>query len=279
MRVTAIQMEPGHDKEANIAQASALIAAAVDADRPTMVSLPEMWPCLGGSRQVKIAQAEHLPVPGEDAAPGSAYAFLREMARGFGIFVHGGSIAELDPDGQLANTTIVFDPDGREIARYRKIHMFDITTPDGQSYRESDSYRPGDKVVTFAAGGTTVGCAICYDLRFPEMFLTLRRAGAEIIMLPSAFTMQTGKDHWEVLIRARAIETQTWLVAAATTGRHQDARGGTRLTYGHSMIVDPWGHVVARASDGIGFASARIDPALTERVRRDMPVLEHRRLA
>ncbi len=279
MRVTAIQMEPGHDKEANIAQAGALIAAAVDADRPGMVSLPEMWSCLGGSREVKLAQAEHLPAPGEDAAPGTAYAFLREMARGYGIVVHGGSIAERDADGQLANTTVVFDPDGREIARYRKIHMFDITTPDGQSYRESDSYRPGDKVVTFTAGGLTVGCAICYDLRFPEMFLALRRAGAEIVMLPSAFTMQTGKDHWEVLIRARAIETQTWLVAAATTGRHQDARGGTRLTYGHSMIVDPWGHVVARASDGVGFASARIDSALTERVRRDMPVLEHRRLA
>ena len=279
MRVTAIQMQPGHDKAANIAQASALVTAAVEADRPTMVSLPEMWSCLGGTRAVKLAEAEHLPAPGEDAAPGSAYALLRDMARGAGIFVHGGSIAERDADGQLANTTVVFDPDGREIARYRKIHMFDITAPDGTSYRESDNYRPGDKIVTFMADGRTVGCTICYDLRFPELFLALRRAGAEIVMLPSAFTLQTGKDHWEVLIRARAIETQTWLVAAATTGRHEDGRGATRLTYGHTMIVDPWGHVVARASDGIGFTSARIDPALTERVRRDMPVLEHRRLA
>ena len=115
-------------------------------------------------------------------------------------------------------------------------------------------------------------------MRFPELFLALRRAGAELIILPAAFTLQTGKDHWETLIRARAIETQCWIAAPATWGRHLDGGGDARFTYGHSLICDPWGHVVAKVSDGIGWATARIDPALTARVRRDMPVLEHRRL-
>jgi deaminated glutathione amidase len=122
--------------------------------------------------------------------------------------------------------------------------------------------------------------AICYDVRFPELFLALRRAGGELILLPSAFTLQTGKDHWEVLIRARAIETQCWFAAAASWGRHLEGKTNEpRFTYGHSLICDPWGHVVAKASDGIGWATARIDPAVTARVRSDMPVLEHRKLA
>ncbi len=124
-----------------------------------------------------------------------------------------------------------------------------------------------------------VGCAICYDVRFPELFLRLRRAGAELIFLPSAFTLQTGKDHWEVLIRARAIETQCWFAAPATYGKHLDGRGEARITYGHSLLCDPWGQVVAKVSDGIGWATARIDQAVTARVRRDMPVLDHRILA
>jgi predicted amidohydrolase len=128
-------------------------------------------------------------------------------------------------------------------------------------------------------GEREIGLAICYDVRFPELFLALRRAGAEIIMLPAAFTMQTGKDHWEVLIRARAIESQCYIAAPACTGKHVDGSGEARFTYGHSLICDPWGHVTARASDGTGFASARIDPALIARVRRDMPVLDHRKLA
>jgi nitrilase len=132
--------------------------------------------------------------------------------------------------------------------------------------------------VTYRVGEATVGCAICYDVRFPELFLALRRRGADLIFLPAAFTLQTGKDHWEVLIRARAIETQCWMAAPATWGTHQE-RAGPRQTYGHSLIVDPWGHVVARASDGTGWAAARIDPQLTARVRRDMPVLEHREAA
>ena len=276
MRVTVVQMNPGHDKAANIAQASALIEAAVAADRPDLVSLPEMWTCLGGRREDKFAQAEMLPPKGANQPGGPAYEFLRAVAREKRMHVHGGSIAESAGE-KLFNTTIVFDPNGDEVARYRKIHLFDITAPDGTGFRESNTYGSGEEIITFAADGTTVGCAICYDVRFPELFLALRRAGAEVIMLPSAFTLQTGKDHWEVVIRARAIETQCWFAAAATWGRHQE-RGEPRFTYGHSLIADPWGHVVAKASDGIGWATARIDPAVTARVRRDMPVLEHRRL-
>ena len=278
MRITAIQMQPGHDKAANIAQAAALVGDAIGADQPDLVTLPEMWSCLGGDRATKFAAAEILPEPNGAGEAGAAYAFLRDLAPARGITVHGGSIAERAAD-VLFNTTLVFDPSGAEIARYRKIHLFDIVTPSGAGYRESATFGAGDAVVTFEAGGLRMGCAICYDVRFPELFLALRRAGAEVIFLPAAFTLDTGKDHWEVLIRARAIETQCWMVAAATTGRHEDGAGQPRYTYGHSLIADPWGHVVARASDGPGWTTARIDPALTARMRRNMPVLEHRRLA
>jgi len=243
-----------------------------------------MWTCLGGERQTKFAAAEVLPPPGSNQPGGPAYEFLRAIARDLNIHVHGGSIGELAPHGapdRIYNTTLVFDPNGTELARYRKIHLFDITTPDGQGYRESATYGPGDSVVTCRIGTLTMGLAICYDLRFAELFLALRRAGADLIVLPAAFTAQTGRDHWEPLLRARAIETQCWVAAAATTGSHVEiGRNGpsARQTYGHSLICDPWGHVVARASDGTGWASARLDPALTARVRRDMPVLDHRRL-
>lgn len=280
MRISVVQMNPGADKVANIAQASRLIDCALDADSPDFVSLPEMWTCLGGDRAVKQGEAEVLPYPGSNEPGGPAYEFLRRTARERGIHLHGGSLGEKggeSGDARLYNTTVVFDPQGVEIARYRKIHLFDITTPDGQGYRESASYKGGDEIVTFDAGGLRIGCAICYDLRFPELFLALRRAGAELIFLPSAFTVPTGRDHWEVLIRARAIENQCWMAAPATWGQHRDGAGQIRYTYGHSMICDPWGQVVATVSDGMGWTTARIDPALLARVRRDMPVLQHRR--
>ena len=274
MRVTLLQMNPGADKQANIDQASHLLNDAAS-DAPDLVSLPEMWTCLGGDLATKRQAAERLPEPG--GTGGLAYEFLRQVARSRGVTVHGGSLCE-DGGERLYNTTVVFGPDGTERARYRKIHLFDITTPDGQGYRESASYGAGDRVVTLDVGGMRLGLAICYDLRFAELFLALRRAGAEVLMLPSAFTVPTGRDHWEPLLRARAIETQCWVLAAATWGQHRDGGGGIRQTYGHSMIIDPWGAVVAMASDGVGVVSARIDPARTVRVRRDMPVMEHRKL-
>lgn len=278
MRVSVVQMSPGADKAANIAQAGKLLETVIGEDRPGIVALPEMWTCLGGDRETKFREAEDLPAPGSNAPGGPAFEFLRATARANGIHVHGGSIAERAGE-RLFNTTVVFGPDGEEVARYRKIHLFDIVAPDGTGYRESATYGAGDEVVTVPVDGMQVGLAICYDLRFPELFLELRRRGAELVFLPSAFTLQTGKDHWEPLIRARAIETQCWIAAPATTGAHLDAKGLPRLTYGHSMVCDPWGHVVARCPDGPGAVTARIDPALTARVRRDMPVMEHRRLA
>ena len=279
MRLSVIQMNCGADKAANIAQAQRLIEGAVTADRPDLVSLPEMWSCMGGPRDGKFAQAEDLPPPGSNEPGGAAYEFMRSTAREKRIFVHGGSIAEKGGE-RLFNTTVVFNPEGTEIGRYRKIHLFDIVTPDGKGYKESNTYASGAaEMVTCKVGDVSVGLAICYDMRFPEMFLALRRAGAELIFLPSAFTLQTGKDHWEVLLRARAIETQCWVAAPAMCGPHQEGNGETRFTYGHSLVADPWGHVVAKVSDGIGWATARVDPAVTARVRRDMPVLEHRKLA
>ena len=276
MRVAVIQMSPNEVKAQNIAQARSLIERVVAAEKPDLIALPEVWTCLGGTRAQKFAQAEALPAPGGQG--GEAYEFLRGIAKAHNLYVHGGSIGELAGE-RLYNTTLVFSPAGEELARYRKIHLFDITTPDGQGYKESATYGAGEQVVTFMAGDTRVGLAICYDLRFPELFLALRRAGAELIILPAAFTLQTGKDHWEVLLRARAIETQCWVAAPACTGAHKEGSSGeTRFTYGHSLIADPWGHVVAKASDGPGWAMAVIDKALMARVRANMPVLEHREL-
>jgi nitrilase len=272
MRVAVIQMNQGSDKAANIAQARRLIEGAIGADRPDLISLPETWTNLGGGRDARFAAAEPLPEPG--GTGGDAYEFLREVARANRIHLHGGSIIERGGE-KLFNTSLLFDPDGREVARYRKIHLFDITAPDGTGYRESALYGAGDRLVCVEAGGVKFGLTICYDMRFAEEYVALRRMGAEAIFVPSNFTTQTGKDHWEVLLRARAIETQCWIAAAASYGSYEE-RGATRQVYGHSLVCDPWGHVVAKCSDGTGWATARIDPALTARVRRDMPVLEHR---
>ncbi len=285
MRISVVQLCPGADKAENLRAAAHWLDACHAADRPDLIVLPEMWTCLGGDRATKFAAAEPLPAAGTNEPAGPAYRLLRDAAIRLGCYLHGGSIGELPADGgadQICNTSLVFAPDGTEIARYRKIHLFDITTPDGQGYRESATYRAGDALTTCRIGATTAGLTICYDLRFAELFLALRRAGAELILLPAAFTAQTGRDHWEPLLRARAIETQCWLAAAATTGGHieQTRRGPeTRFTHGHSLICDPWGHIVARASDGPGWASARLDPTLTERVRRGMPIEAHRRPA
>jgi deaminated glutathione amidase len=276
MRVAVVQMSPNAEKAQNIAQARGLIESLVAEQKVDLIALPEIWTCLGGTKAQKFSQAEALPAPGVEG--GEAYEFLRGIAMQHNIHVHGGSIGELAGD-RLFNTSLVFSPAGEELARYRKIHLFDITTPDDQGYKESATYGAGNEVVTCMIGETRIGLAICYDLRFPELFLALRRAGAELIILPAAFTLQTGKDHWEVLLRARAIETQCYLAAPACTGPHQEGVSGeTRFTYGHSLIADPWGHVVAKASDGPGWAAASVDKAFMARVRANMPVLEHRKL-
>ena len=280
MRAIAIQLEPGAVKSENISLAETQIDAAGSGggDSNTIVSLPEMWSCLGADRATKLQQSEILPAPGDRADAGSAYAFLSATARQRGIYLHGGSIGERDGD-RLFNTTLVFGPDGAEIARYRKIHLFDVVTPSGQGYRESSMFGGGDKVVTCRIGDAILGLTICYDLRFPELYLALRRAGADIIVVPSAFTVETGRAHWDILLRARAIETQCYVIAAATTGTHQDASGRPRHTYGHTLICDPWGEILATLPENAGFAEAEIDLARLADVRAAMPVLDHRRLA
>ena len=269
MKVALIQMNSQGDKARNLEQARALIEQAVAEERPDLVALPEMWTLLSDDEDAKRAAAE--PVPG-----GAAYGLLQELAAKHRIVLHGGSLIERDGEerngGALYNTTVVFDRDGRELARYRKLHLFDITTPDGREFRESATFGRGARVVTYDALDTRIGCSICYDLRFPELYLQLAKAGAEVILVPSNFTLQTGKDHWEVLLRARAIETQTYVLAPAQWGRY----GQGRFSYGHSLIADPWGHVIAKAQDKVGYICARLDLAEIERVRARMPCAEHR---
>jgi nitrilase len=269
MKIALIQMNSGADKAANIAAARDLIERAVAEEKPDWVCLPEVFDFMGGSKAEKQAVAEELP-------GGPAWTMMRDLARKHSIFIHGGSILEKVPgEDRVGNTTVVFNRAGEEIGRYRKIHMFDITAPDGQKYHESAAMKPGDAVVTYDCEGVTVGCSICYDLRFPDLFQALAARGAQMIALPAAFTLQTGKDHWEVLLRARAIETESYVCAAGQTGLHMQGNE-QRATYGHSLVADPWGHVVARASDGVGYVTARIDPERVAKVRAMIPVASHK---
>ncbi|ATU74086.1 carbon-nitrogen hydrolase family protein [Komagataeibacter rhaeticus] len=279
MRTTVIQMAPGASAPENMQHARALITAAVRADRPDLVILPEMWSCLGGTRDMKFAAAETLPGPDGMGEAGPLYSFLSGMARTHGIILHGGSIGERHGD-RLFNTSLVFDAHGHERARYRKIHLFDVTTPGGEGYRESDTYEPGSDIVTVPLSASmTAGLAICYDIRFPALFHALRARGANMLLVPAAFTVETGLAHWETLLRARAIETQCWMVACGTTGTHMDENGQKRRTYGHSMIIDPWGTIVAQVSDGPGWSTARLERDVVETIRGRMPVMAHHRLS
>ena len=269
MKVSLVQMNSINDKAANIAAARALIERAVVEEAPDWVLLPEQFDWAGGVKGDKAANAETLP-------GGPAYAMAQELAAKHRIFVHAGSIMEkIAGDERIHNTTVVFNRRGEEIARYRKIHLFDVTTPDGASYRESATVKAGEAVVTYDCEGVTIGCSICYDLRFPDLFQALAAKGAQIIALPAAFTLQTGKDHWETLLRARAIETETYVCASAQTGSFP-VGNEQRQTYGHSLVADPWGHVVAKASDGVGLVSTRLDMAVVDRVRRLIPVAQHK---
>jgi nitrilase len=263
-------MSSGADKAANVGAARALVAQAVARERPDLVVLPETWDFVGGTLAERIAAAEAFP-------DGPAYRACAALAREHKVWLHAGSIRERCAGGRdrIGNTTVVFDRDGREVARYRKIHLFDVTLPDGTAHNESAAVAPGRDVVTYDLEGVLVGCAICYDLRFPELFRALADRGARVIALPSAFTLQTGRDHWEVLCRARAIETQTWFLAAAQWGPHR-SDGEPRFTFGRSLIVDPWGTVVAQATDGSDGCAATLDLARVERVRAQIPVARHR---
>jgi len=269
MKVTLVQMNSIGDKAANLTTARALIERAVELERPDWICLPECFDFIGGTRADKIAAAEDLP-------GGPAYEMCQSLAKSHKVHIHAGSILERIPgDDRIHNTSVAFNRDGVEVARYRKIHMFDITAPDGAKYHESAAFKPGGEVVTYECEGLRIGCAICYDLRFPYLFQALAERGADMIALPSAFTLVTGKDHWEVLCRARAIEVQAYLCAPAQTGAHK-AGHETRFSYGNSLIADPWGHVVAKASEGAGLVSTHLDAERIRKIRSMIPVAKHK---
>lgn len=261
-------MNASTDLEENLVTARQLINQACNEESPDLVVLPECFAFYGGTQESQRAAAQACP-------GGTAYAMLQSAAMENNVFICGGSINELCNEA-VYNTSFVFDPNGIEVAKYRKIHMFAITTPDGQEYDEGKLYNPGDSLATFDVNGVTVGCAICYDLRFPEMFQDLADRGAQVILLPSAFTLHTGKEHWEPLIRARAIDTQCFVLAPAMEGAYEED-GKMLATYGHTMAVAPWGAVIAQRAIGNGYITARLDLAEVESARQRVPLSRHRK--
>ena len=267
-----LQLNGSSDVERNFAQVVEHSTAAV-ARGAQLVATPENTNYLGPHRE-KVSRAEPLDGP--------TIGRFAELAARLRVHFLLGSYNEAvagDPD-RCANTSVLFAPTGAILETYRKIHLFDIDHGDDQSgvrFRESDTCRPGVDVVVAPTALCTIGLSICYDLRFGELYRRLVEAGAELLAVPSAFTAVTGRDHWEPLLRARAIENQAYVLAPAQWGKHDD--GGLRESYGHAMIVDPWGQVVASVADGTGFALAEIDLARVRRIRQAMPVAMHRRLA
>jgi deaminated glutathione amidase len=264
LNVAIVQMNSQEDKGANIAAALDLIDRAA-ATGARLVALPEVWPYLGPD-DVSRDQAETIPGPISEA--------LSQRARRHGIYIHGGSIYEKRPgDPGMYNTTVVIDPTGEIIAHYSKIHMYDVVLDGIAEYQESATVTPGNETTITEIDGIPVGLTICYDLRFPELFRILALKGAQAIVLPAAFTLMTGKDHWETLIRARAIENELYMIAPAQWGTHPPGK----WCYGRSMVVDPWGTVVTTAPDGVGIAYATVDPSRVAAVRRQIPSLANRR--
>jgi deaminated glutathione amidase len=271
-RAAAVQMRTGLDVAANVAEAERLIRAAAS-NGADYVLTPEMTTILDRDRERLLAA-----IRPEESDP--ALARFRALAVELRLYLHIGSMAiKLGEPGSnpgqaaIANRSFLIAPDASLLARYDKIHMFDVDLAGGESYRESRLYRPGNAAIVADLPWTRLGLSVCYDLRFPNLYHVLARSGAAMIALPAAFTRTTGEAHWHVLVRARAIETGSFVVAAAQGGHHQDGRD----TFGHSMIVDPWGRVVAEAGTDPGFVIAEIDPAASETVRARIPALANER--
>lgn len=266
LRVGLVQMCVGRDVARNVADACAFVRDAA-AQGAQYVQTPEITTLMETERTRLFAAVQ--PQEGN-----TAIAAFSALARELGIWLHIGSMAVLESDGRLANRSLLFSPDGQLAARFDKIHMFDVTLPGGETYRESKNYRPGATAVVADLPWARLGMTICYDLRFPYLYRKLAHAGARLIAIPSAFTVPTGQAHWQVLMRARAIETGTFVLAAAQAGKHEIGRS----TYGHSIVVAPWGEVLAEgdgASTGVVFAD--IDMALVDEARGRVPSLEHDR--
>ncbi len=265
MKAALLQMTSGIDPARN-AETLAVGVAEAAKGGAAMLFTPEMSGLVDGNRE---RAAGVLRSESEDLC----LAAVREAAAAQGIWVHIGSLAVLREDGKLANRGFVIDDKGAIRARYDKMHLFDVDLPTGESWRESNSYTAGERAVTVKTPLGTVGMAICYDLRFPDLFRTLSDAGATILTMPAAFTRPTGAAHWHVLQRARAIEAAAFVISAAQTGNHEDGRA----TYGHSLVVDPWGEVLLDMGDAPGVGFAEIDMGRVEAARARVPVLRHRR--
>ena len=264
MRAAAVQLNSNGEKARNLAAAERLVRAAA-ADGAELVALPEKWNLL--------AAGEHL-LAGAEPLDGLSLTSARGWARELGIHLLAGSIAERGDEEKAFNTSVLIGPGGDDLAVYRKIHMFDVDAG-GVSYRESEHEQPGSAVATGPVGDLIAGLSVCYDLRFPELFRILALRGARLLLVPSAFTASTGRDHWEVLLRARAIENQAFVLAPNQVGEappHFDS-------FGNSAIVDPWGRVLAAAPPGECFVAADLDLDEQDRVRGSLPSLANRRPA
>lgn len=267
LRVGAVQMCSTDDLEANLARTRALVGEAA-ADGAKLVVLPECFSFLGRGEGDKLRIAE--PYPSE----GPIFSTVRELATKHGIWIVGGGTPErIDSDDKRTfNTAIVVDPSGALAARYRKIHLFDVDIPGGATSKESDATAAGNELVVVDIDGAPVGVTICYDLRFPELYRALvKDRGAQILLVPAAFFAHTGAAHWHLLLRARAIEDQSWVVAAAQWGQHNEKR----KSYGHALISDPWGTIVGEKPDGDGVVMATLDSATVDKRRTQLPSLRH----
>ncbi|MBK6584735.1 MAG: carbon-nitrogen hydrolase family protein [Gammaproteobacteria bacterium] len=266
-RVAALQMISGGNVAGNLQVAEALIADAAGRGASLLV-LPEAFACYDSEQSAALGAAERF-------ADGPLRCFLAAQARRHRVFLVGGTIPITGADALPRAACLLYGPDGAELARYDKLHLFDVDLPDAQRcYRESAFYAPGAEVVSALTPCGLLGLAVCYDLRFPEMFRVLFQRGADVLALPSAFTRMTGEAHWHVLLRARAIENQAFVIAAAQGGRHS----AQRETWGGSAIIDPWGRVLASAASGVQVICADLDPGVLEEVRARLPVRSHQRI-
>ena len=267
MRAAAIQMTSGRDVGRNLDEAARLLAQAAEGGAQLAV-LPENFSFLGAEEAERLAAAEAL-------GDGPAQTFLAEQARAHGLWIVGGTVPIRSRNDRASSRSYLVSPDGSVAAHYDKIHLFDVVIPgrDDESYRESATTVPGERVVTAETPFGRIGMTICYDVRFPALFHRLGALGAAIIVVPAAFTVPTGRVHWRPLLQARAIESLAYVIAAGQWGEH----AGGRKTYGHSMIVGPWGDVLGCREEGAGVVFADLDMIEQERLRNQFPVLTHRR--